>query len=63
MPLMNAQLEMDEREQINEALTTGLRVRLYLCLFAMCHLPARELEAHTSAHIQLLYSSACLPLS
>lgn len=26
VPLLNAQLEMDEREQINDALTTGLRV-------------------------------------
>ena len=27
VPLLNAQLEMNEREQINDALTTGLRVR------------------------------------
>jgi hypothetical protein len=33
---MNTQLEMDEREQIAEALTTGLRVRQPLaCLFSI----------------------------
>ena len=30
VPLFNAQLDMDSREQINEALTTGVKVRATL---------------------------------